>query len=133
MRALGFPRSGFVQQSMEVLTALLAAAALGVITLERLGMRKLWLVIICLSFIACDENHEGVSYSLKAELNNIEVSCQFLEKSKFSKGYWVRSELDGWGLLVVTKDNAPNSYTLALMAHGHERALETREIECEKL
>ncbi|RXJ66757.1 hypothetical protein CS022_24510 [Veronia nyctiphanis] len=96
-------------------------------------MRIIWLPIILLSLMACSDGHEGASHSLKQELKSTEVSCQFLESSKFSKGYWVRSELDGWGLLVVTKNNEPNSYTLALMAHGHERAMETREIECEQL
>ena len=96
-------------------------------------MRNIWLVASCASLAACADSHEGASHSLKAELESTDVSCEFLESSKFSKGYWVRSELDGWGLLVVTKDNKPDTYTLALMAHGHERALETRVINCEKL
>jgi hypothetical protein len=89
---------------------------------------------ICILFVSsCVDNHEGVSYELVATLKKTEVTCEFLKSSKYSKGYWVRPELDGWGLLVVTKNNQPNSYTLTLMAHGHERALEIREIECEKL
>ncbi len=96
-------------------------------------MRFLTLTICVLFLSSCTDNHEGVSYELVAMLEKTEVTCEFLKSSKYSKGYWVRPELDGWGLLVVTKNNQPNSYTLALMAHGHERALETREIECEKL
>lgn len=96
-------------------------------------MRFLVLAICTLCLSSCVDSHEGVSYELVATLEKTEVTCEFLNNSKYSKGYWVRPELDGWGLLVVTKNNRPNSYTLALMAHGHERALETREIICEKL
>ncbi len=93
-------------------------------------MRFLILTICILCLSSCADTHEGVSYELVATLEKTEVTCEFLKNSKYSKGYWVRPELDGWGLLVITKNNQPNSYTLALMAHGHERALETRTIEC---
>ena len=93
-------------------------------------MRTLIFLTFIFSLISCADNHEGVSYELIATLEKTEVTCEFLQNSKYSKGYWVRPELDGWGLLVVTKNNQPNTYALALMAHGHERALETREIEC---
>ena len=96
-------------------------------------MRYLILALSIFFLSSCAADHEGVSYELVAALEKTEVTCEFLESSKYSKGYWVRQELDGWGLLVVTKNNNPNSYTLALMAHGHERALETREIVCETL
>ena len=89
-------------------------------------------IISLVGFLAsCAEDHHGVSASLINQLASTEVSCDFLQNSKYSKGYWVRNELDGWGLLIVSKNNEPNSYTLGLMAYGHEMALETRVIECE--
>ncbi len=96
-------------------------------------MRTALLMIFSLFLTSCEGDHSGVSHSLKAQLASTDVSCEFLADNKYSTGYWVRSELDGWGLLVVTKDNEPNMYAIALMAHGHERAIETREIECEEL
>ena len=93
-------------------------------------MRIMIPVILGLIIGACSDDHEGVSHSLQAQLKNTIVDFEFLKNSKFSEGYWVREELDGWGLLVITKNNEPNSYTLALMAHGHERALESRVIDC---
>ena len=94
-------------------------------------MRTPIIVLLCLLNVACVDDQEGVSHSLQSELENTVVDCEFINDSKFSKGYWVREELDGWGLLVMTKSNEPNTYTLALMAHGHERALENRVIICE--
>ena len=97
-------------------------------------MFKIFAIVFLAGLLsACAEEHYGVSASLANQLASTEVSCDFLQNSKYSKGYWVRNELDGWGLLVVSKNNEPNSYTLGLMAHGHEMALETRVIECEKL
>ena len=99
---------------------------------------KIFYLVLITSFLtivlySCSDEHRGVSASLKNELRRIEVSCEYLKTSKFSKGYWVRSELDGWGLLVISEANQPNTYVLGLMAHGHEMALETRMIECERL
>jgi hypothetical protein len=96
-------------------------------------MKLTLLIIISILLISCSESHEGVSYELQMQLKNTKISCEFLSNNKFSKGYWVREEMDGQGLLVVTKDNEPNKYTIALMAFGHERALETRTIECTEL
>lgn len=96
-------------------------------------MKLTLMALISFLLISCSEDHKDVSYELVMQLKNTKVSCDFLANSKFSKGYWVREELDGHGLLVVTKDNQPNSYTLALMAFGHERALEQRKIHCSEL
>ena len=96
-------------------------------------MKLSLLVIISILLISCTESHDGVSYELKMQLKNTNVSCDFLSNNKFSNSYWVREEMNGKGLLVVTKDNDPNMYTLALMAFGHERVLETRRIVCPEL
>jgi hypothetical protein len=102
-------------------------------SLKDLSMKSTLLILISMFLISCSESHEGVSYELQMQLKNTSVSCEFLSNNKFSKGYWIREEMDGNGLLVVTKDNDPNMYTLALMAFGHERALETRAIVCPEL
>ena len=96
-------------------------------------MKLVLISLVSFCLFACGNNHEGVSFELEMHLKSIKVSCAFLENNKFSKGYWVRSQLDGNGLLVITSTDKLNTYTLALMAHGQERALETRTIECLKL
>ena len=98
-------------------------------------MRKLKLNLILFAILlsSCSEDHGEASFSLKSYLKELEVNCELLAAPKFSKGYWVRSELEGQGILIVSKSNNPNEYVLSLMAHGHERALESREINCEQL
>jgi hypothetical protein len=90
-------------------------------------------VVASISLTSCAEDHEGVSFSLQSALKDTVITCEFLKHNKFSNGYWVRSELDGWGLLVISSNNKLNYYDVSLQAHGHERALETRKVECEKL
>ena len=94
-------------------------------------MRIITLTTFILCASSCIDNHNDVSYELVKMLEKTEVNCDFIKKSKYSKGYWVRNELDGWGLLVISKNSEPNFYTLSLMAHGHEMATETRIIDCE--
>ena len=97
-------------------------------------MMKIILVsVLLIVLVSCSKTDDEVSFELGSYLKSIDVTCDFLKNEKYSKSYWVRSELDGNGLLVITKNNNANFYDLSLSAHGHERALETRKIQCEKL
>jgi hypothetical protein len=91
------------------------------------------IIISSILLASCVEDHRETSFSLQSALEGTEVNCDYLAGSKFSKGYWVRSELDGWGVLIISSSNEENTYELSLLAHGHERAFETRKIECGKL
>jgi len=90
-------------------------------------LRTLWIPLLT----ACSGQHDdSPSASLELALEGLTVTCQDLQNDRFSRGYWLRSVLDGWGLLIITENHSADSYTLSLMAHGQERAMETRIIEC---
>lgn len=97
-----------------------------------LGMYIRSIITILLIFVlaACADDHEGASFSLKSALSSMEVSCDDLEQPKMGKLFWVKSVLDGTGILIISRSNAANEYLLSLTAHHQERALETRTFEC---
>ncbi len=80
---------------------------------------------------ACAEEHVGVSNSLLNHLRSTELDCGELKNWDFTKGFLVREDLDGWGVLIISRANEPDMYDLSLISHGHERAFETRKIICE--
>lgn len=82
---------------------------------------------------ACVEGHVETSFSLQSALSDMNVTCDDLKQPRTGKLFWVKSVLDGTGILLVSKSNRQNEYDLSLTSHNHERAMETRIIECEKL
>ena len=88
-------------------------------------------MIAALFLGGCTDEESRGSEELSKLLQELKVTCDFLAGDRINEQYWVRSELDGRGLLIVTPTNSPNTFVLSLLAHGHERALETREIACD--
>ena len=80
---------------------------------------------------SCSEDHGETSFSLQSELKGTEITCDQLSSWDFTQGFLTKSELDGWGVLIISSNNKPNMYDLSLISHGHERAFETRRILCE--
>ncbi len=80
-----------------------------------------------------EEERRGPDPSLKRYLEGIELSCDELLSWDFTKGFLVKKELDGWGVLIISRNNKPKKYDLSLVSHMHERIFETRVVECQKL
>ena len=95
----------------------------------KMCVRMLLIPIIGLTLGGCKEEHR-VSYELVMSLKEMKVTCADLKEEKIGKQFWVKSVLDGWGILVISKGNEAHQYNLSLISHGHERAIETRIIQC---
>ena len=95
--------------------------------------KSLFTALVVTMLAACQEDHGDTSFSLQSALSDIVVTCNDLSKPRMGKLFWVTPALDGTGILLVSKSNESNEYILSLTSHFHERALETRKIECTKL
>jgi len=80
-----------------------------------------------------DHCHPEASQSLKNYLEDTKVDCVDIINWDFSKGFLVKSEIGGWGALIISKGNEDDLYDLSLVSHGHERAFEERIIKCDKV
>jgi len=95
-------------------------------------LRTSILIVLISGFIsACVEEHSEVSYSLVNHLRETKLDCAELRTWDFTDGFLVKEDLDGWGVLIISRANEPDMYDLSLVSHGHERAFETRKIVCE--
>ena len=89
-------------------------------------------IVLASCFIsACAEEHSDVSYSLISHLRATKLDCDELRNWDFTNGFLVKKDMDGWGVLIISRANEPDMYDLSLVSHGHERAFETRKIVCE--
>ena len=101
--------------------------------MNKLKTQRLVILAATCLLSACVDEHTGSDPSLEMYLEGIELSCDELRAWDFTKGFLVKRELDGWGVLIISRNNEPNRYDLSLVAHMHERVFESRVIQCEKL
>lgn len=101
--------------------------------MHKLKIQCLIILFAACVLSACVDEHGGSDQSLEMYLEGIELSCDELRAWDFTKGFLVKRELDGWGVLIISRNNEPNRYDLSLVSHMHERVFESRVIQCEKL
>lgn len=68
-------------------------------------LKSIIVPILASTLVSCNEDHRETSFSLQAELNDMSVTCEDLNKPKTGKLFWVKPVLDGTGILLITQTN----------------------------
>jgi hypothetical protein len=99
--------------------------------MKMMTVRLLTFLAASMLLSSCAEDQGETSFSLQSSLEGMEITCDELSSWDFTQGFLTKSELGGWGVLIISRNNKPNTFDLSLVSHGHERAFENRRILCE--